>query len=231
MLADLAEIDLVVVGGDVAAGPMPRETLAALTALGGRAVWVRGNADRALGERGSSDAPPGDLWARSRLAAEERRFLHDLPASVSVEIDGLGPTLFCHGSPRSDEEILTSATPAERLRRALAGVDEHVVVCGHTHVQFDREIDGVRVVNAGSVGMPYEGRPGAYWALLGPEVELRRTEYEIEAAAERIRASGFPNADGYAREYVLASYSPEEATETFERMAAEREAAEPRSAS
>ena len=230
VLAEIGDVDLVVVGGDVAAGPMPSETVAALRALGERALWVRGNADRALGGAGPPDAQPSgwaarDAWARAELDADERRFLGSLAETVMVEIDGLGPMLFCHGSPRSDEEILTRATPDERLRRALAGVSESVVVCGHTHVQFDRELDGVRVINAGSVGMPYEGRPGAYWALLGPDVELRRSEYDVEAAAERIRASGFPDADGYAREYVLRSYSAEEATETFERMAGEREAA------
>ena len=76
-------------------------------------------------------------------------------------------------------------------------------------------------MNAGSVGMPYEGEPGARWVLLGPEVELRHTAFDVEAAAGRIRMSGFPGADEFAAEYVLNSYSAEEATETFERMAAE----------
>ena len=216
------------IGGDIAAGPMPRETLDALARFGDRAVWVRGNADRELAAAPERDGRPPewderDAWARSRLTDEQRSFLGGLPATALVEIDGLGATLFSHGSPRSDEEIVTRATPDPRLRRILAGVAERVVVCGHTHVQFDREVDGVRVVNAGSVGMPYEGRTGAYWALLGPGVELRRTEYDADAAAERIRETGFPGADDYVREYVLRTYSAEEATERFEAMAAELE--------
>ena len=96
---------------------------------------------------------------------------------------------------------------------------EPVVVCGHTHVQFDREAAGKRLVNAGSVGMPYEARPGAYWALLGPDVELRRADYDLEAAAEAIRATGFPAAAELAAENVLRVPSAEEATKQFEDMA------------
>jgi putative phosphoesterase len=218
------DVDLVVVGGDVASGPMPGETLAALRALGERAVWIRGNGDRALAEGAPPAAQPEEWdererWTRDQLSDEERAFLGGLPETATVEIEGLGPTLFCHGSPRSDEEILTPATSEERLGPILADVREPGVVCGHTHIQFDRAVGRIRLVNAGSVGMPYEGRTGAYWALLGPDVDLRRTEYDLESAAERIRASGFPDADEYAREYVLESYASEEATEHFERLA------------
>jgi hypothetical protein len=102
---------------------------------------------------------------------------------------------------------------------AVAGVAEDVVVCEHTHVQFDRAAAGKRLVNAGSVGMPYEERPGAYWALLGPELELRRTEYDLDAAAAAIRATGFPDVDGLVRDNVLTVPAPAEATEHFERLA------------
>ena len=132
--------------------------------------------------------------------------------------------MFCHGSPRGDEEILTRATPEERLRQALASVTEDVVVCGHTHMQFDRVVAGKRVVNAGSVGMPYEGRPGAYWALLGPDVNLRRTTYDVEAAANLIRSTDFPGADEFASDNVLHPPTADEVTDFFERLADERAA-------
>jgi predicted phosphodiesterase len=224
-LADVeqADADLIVVGGDVAIGPMPREALDRLLALGDRAVYVRGNGDREIAE------PPAagelDLWQeRTRGSAEQLdsgqlAFLAGLPDTVSLEIDGLGATLFCHGSPRSDEEILTAISSEARVAAAVEGVAEGLVVCGHTHVQFDRAAAGKRLVNAGSVGMPYEERPGAYWALLGPEVELRRTEYDLDAAAAAIRATGFPDGDGLARENVLTVPGPAEATSHFERLA------------
>jgi len=113
-----------------------------------------------------------------------------------VEIDGLGPTRFCHRSPRSAEELITFATPEARMRAALAGIDERVLVTTHTHIQFDRAVAGVRSVNPGSVGMPYEGRAGAaFWAVLGPDVELRRTDYDLGEAVARYRASGDPLAE------------------------------------
>jgi predicted phosphodiesterase len=219
---DELEVDAVVVGGDVCIGPMPRESLERLLALGERALYLRGNGDREL--TGAQEAG-GDLWAeRTRWSAEQLErgqlaWLAALPDTQTVEVDGLGPVLFCHGSPRSDEEILTRISPEERVAAAVAGVGEATVVCGHTHVQFDRPVAGKRLVNAGSVGMPYEAEPGAYWALLGEDVELRRTPYDLEAAAEAIRATGFPEAAELAAENVLAVPSADEATEHFERLA------------
>jgi predicted phosphodiesterase len=216
-------VDLVVVGGDIAIGPMPRLALERLLTLGERARYVRGNGDREI----AADAPGagGDLWAErtgwsaGQLERGQRAWLAALPDTQSVGVDGLGPTLFCHGSPRSDEEILTRISSEERVAAAVAGVDEAVVVCGHTHVQFDRRVAGKRLVNAGSVGMPYEAQPGAYWALLGPEVDLRRTAYDLEAAAAAVRATRFPAAEQLAAENVLTVPSAEEATEEFEALA------------
>ena len=226
--AALADVDgvapdaLVVVGGDFAIGPFARETVDALRALGDRAVFIRGNGERELFEGRDT---PADAWAeRTRFVAraisdEQRGFLRDLAETVTLDVDGLGRVLFCHGTPRSDSEIVTRLTPEPRLADAVAGVDAAVVVCGHTHVQFDRRVGATRIVNAGSVGMPYEGETGAYWALLGPDVELRRTEYDTGAAAAAIRATAFPQADEFVEEFVVRSYPADEATEEFERMA------------
>ena len=187
VLAEVGDADAVVVGGDFSRGPMPVETVDRLRGLGERVRFIRGNADRAAAGEGA--------WEMERLGAERLEFLAGLPETATIEIEGVGSVLFCHGSPRSDEDIITAVTPDERLGRILAGVAEPVVVCGHTHHQFDRTAHGIRVVNAGSVGMPYEGRPGAFWAMLGPGVELRSTAYELDAAFSAIRASGFPDAD------------------------------------
>lgn len=223
---DQIGVDLIVVGGDVAAGPMPGETIDRLLALGPRARFVRGNADRemvAAWDRRAGGTDPGAAtpqeritgWAAGRLTRAQRDALASFAEQVVVEVDGLGTVRFCHGSPRGDEEILTVATPGVRLRAVLAGVAEDVVVCGHTHVQFDRWLHGTRVVNAGSVGMPYEGVPGAYWALLGPDVEFRRTPYDVVHAAEQVRARGFPDAEEFARGF-LAPRFPGEAIAIFE---------------
>ena len=204
-------VDLVVSGGDVAMGPMPAECVDALRELD-RVVWVRGNADRGA-------APPQYAetvdWVRARLGPERWELLAGAPLTATVEPDGLGRVLCFHGTPRSDEEILTKVSPEERVAAALAGVEEPVVVHGHTHVQYDREVAGRRVVNAGSVGSPYEGRRGAFWALLGPEVELRRTEYDVEAAVEAIRATGYPGAEELAG-WLLEPPEPDETSRFFE---------------
>ena len=213
------DVDAVVVGGDVAAGYFPMESLEALQALGGRAIWVRGNCEDEL-IMGTDGPLTG--WPSRQLDAGQLAFLGALPLTASLEVDGLGSVLFCHTTPASNEPIVTRATPDEALRSHLAGVTENVVVAGHTHSQFVRQVDGIRYVNAGSVGMPYEAQPGAYWALLGPDVEHRRTPYDLDDAARRIRASGFPDAEQFVRENVLEVPSAESATELFEDMARER---------
>lgn len=181
------------------------------------ALYVRGNADREVAD------PEGDdwiaeisLWCSAQLDERLRHFLAHQAETVEVTVDGLGEVFFCHGSPRSDEERLTYLTTEDRLTDALAGVEAGIVLCGHTHMQFDRKAGEVRVVNAGSVGMPYEGRPGAYWCLLDHEgVSLRRTEYDYATAAAAIRASGCPYAEDIAGN-VLEPPNREETAAAFE---------------
>ena len=179
VLADVPADAEIVVGGDIASGLFPALTLDRLRGLGERVRWLRGNADRELtsGEEGSS---PGDVlaWVRGQLDPEQIGFLHGLPTSVTLDVHGVGQVLFVHATPRNDVEIFTGRTPEHDVAPCFSGVLADLVVCGHTHVQFDREIAGLRVVNAGSVGMAYEDAPGAYWLLLGPGVEFRRTAFE-----------------------------------------------------
>ena len=174
-------VDEIVCGGDLLSPPFAAECHDRLAARG--ALFVRGNADRE--------------------AAGFEAVVAGWPLTAELEVDGLGPVLFCHGSPRSDEEILTRLSPPERVRTALEGVDAPVVVGGHTHVQFDRVVERWRLVNAGSVGMAYEGRTGAFWALLGPDVELRRTEYDaapMAAALEELGDEGALERVGWLRD-------------------------------
>ncbi len=205
VLADsrLAGADLIVSGGDVAAGPFPAECLALLASLGDRVRFVRGNGDRLL-----------DAWPADRLEPGRLDELQSWPLTTEIDVEGLGVVVFCHGSPRSDEEILTALTPADEVVDACAGLP--TVVGGHTHVQLDRVAGGTRLVNAGSVGCPYEGRRGAFWALLGPGVELVATEYDVEAAAAAIRDTGYDNADDLVG-FLLSPVSAADATDEFER--------------
>jgi len=219
VLAEVPDDAAIVSGGDVFSGPMPAETLARLRDLGPRVSFVRGNADRDLGpyeERWRARYE----WLMAQLTPEEHALAEAWPTTVTLEVDGLGRTLFCHGSPRSDLEAITGITSDERLRELLSEVVDHTVVCGHTHHQFEHRIDDTRVVNAGSVGLPYEGRPGAYWALLGPDVEFRRTEYDLAAAAEAIRATSYPDPEEKI-ELLTSPHSAEEAAEVLEQRALE----------
>jgi putative phosphoesterase len=171
VLAEVPADATIVVGGDVVAGGShPSETLERLRALGERVLWLRGNADRELKPGEPGLAPPGVLDpTREALTDEQIEFLYANPPTVRI-----GRTLYCHASPRNDLDIFTERTPEDQIAFLFADVDADVVVCGHTHVQFDRQVAGKRVVNSGSVGSPYEDEPGAYWTL---DLEPRRTEY------------------------------------------------------
>jgi diadenosine tetraphosphatase ApaH/serine/threonine PP2A family protein phosphatase len=206
---------------------MPAETLGLLVALGDRAVWVRGNTEREVIELRDADPADGELWDRraawvaGRLTAEQLAFAGSWPQTATVAVEGLGPVRFCHATPRSDSEVFTAISPPDRVAPMLAGVSEATVVCGHTHVQFDRMLAGRRIVNAGSVGMPYEGSPGARWCLLGPDAALRMTAYDAEAAAARIRATELPEAGEFAAD-LLHPATAAEATSEFEALAGGR---------
>lgn len=209
---DATEADLVLVGGDLVAGPYPAECLDLLRGLERRVGFVRGNADREVLAGGSEDRQ----WCLDRLGPERASFVSVWPLTVREEVEGLGRVLFCHATPDSDEAFLTPITPDDAVAEALADADSEVVVYGHIHVQYERG-NAPRLVNPGSVGWPHEGRRGAYWALLGPDVDFRRTEYDFEAVAEQVLASGYPNAQHMA-ETILDPPTPEEATEHFESL-------------
>jgi putative phosphoesterase len=171
VLQEIPEEATIVVGGDICAGGRHRsETLERLRALGERALWLRGNADRELtpGEEGLAPAEVIEA-TRAALTAEQIAFLYGLPPTVQI-----AEMFFCHATPCNDIDIFTERTPEERIAHLFADVDADVVVCGHTHTQFERTIAGRRVINSGSVGMPYEDAPGAYWTL---DIVHRRTEY------------------------------------------------------
>ena len=225
---DREGVDMIVIGGDIVPGPMSLDVLEVLLRLGDRVSWIRGNCEREVVEAfdggsfsyiKSKEVRAATIWTAGQMEQRQRDFMAALPEKISFHIEGLGEVLFCHGSPRSDMEILTEATPQERLREVLAGVKEDVVVCGHTHMQFDRVCDGKRVLNAGSVGMPY-GVPGAYWLLLGPDVSLRKTNYDLEAAADLVRKTEYPLAQDFAANNILKPETAQEAIEYFEKMAA-----------
>jgi len=217
-----AQVDRIVIGGDVLPGPMPRETLACLLKLDIPVNFIYGNGEVAVLEEMAGKEPsrvpeqyrPIIRWNAQQLGPEDGRFLRSWPKTLPFEIPGFGKVLFCHATPRNENECFTRSTPEDRLLPVFAGVDAAVVICGHTHMQFDRMVGRIRVVNAGSVGMPF-GEPGADWLLLGPDVQLRHTRYHLADAAERIRATNYPQAEDFAMRNVLQPPSAGEMAEVF----------------
>jgi predicted phosphodiesterase len=211
---DAAAPDVVVCVGDLLGGPYPSECLDRMRSRGD-VRFVRGNADRMVLE--GVDEHDVD-WGEERARLGEARLgeVATWPLTVELDVDGLGRTLFCHATPTSDDPVYTRITPDDAVAALLGDVAVDVLVCGHTHVQFDRTLStGLRLVNAGSVGMPYEGKRGAFWALLGPSVELRHTTYDTEGAAAAIRERAGADGDGHARR-LLEPPGADEATAYFE---------------
>ena len=213
--------DRVVLTGDIAAGPQPAQVLDLLTALGGRVAWVSGNADRELLEyrRGLRDTIPDPIapWAAEQLDTDHLELLAGLPQSLSLDLEGMGRVLFCHATPRDDEEVVLVDSRLERWHDVFSELDADVrtVVLGHTHMPFVRLAHGRLVINPGSVGMPY-GRTGAHWALLGPGVALRTTHFDIEAAITDVtRASSYPEITQWADYFLRARATDAEALAAF----------------
>ncbi len=216
MLRELEEVapDTVAFGGDLAAGALPRETIALARGVP-KARYVQGNADRVM-LRGTEGPITG--WPATQLTEDDRTFLASF--EFSVAIDGV---LYCHATPHDDEPFVTVITPPEVARETVGESPEPTVVIGHTHSQFDWQLGDLRLVNAGSVGMPYEDAPGAYWVLVRDgEPEHRRTEYDLEAAAERIRSTAWPIAERWVTENLLTVPTARDAAEFFEQQRSRR---------
>ena len=207
------KVDRIVVGGDVFPGPLPQETLRALLDTVIPTVFIHGNGDRevvAQMEGVESDwyrsAPElwrePVRWTAEQLQSSHQALLASWPLTYQLGIPGLGQVLFCHATPRNDTEIFTRVTPETSLLMLFESLGVEMVVCGHTHMQFDRMVGTTRVVNAGSVGMPF-GKPGADWLLLGPDLQFRHTDYDLLDAAERIRRTSYPQAAEFAAHNIL----------------------------
>ncbi len=230
VLLDLSRehVDEVVVGGDVLPGPMPVETLTRLLDIGCHVNFILGNGDREVlaqmsgtetdWYRSASEQWRAPVrWSAEQLRADNALLLADWPATCRLKIHGLGEVLFCHATPRNDTDVFTRLTPAEYLAPILERANAPVILCGHTHMQFERRVGHMRVVNAGSVGMPF-GNPGAYWLMLSTDVELRYTPYDLESAATRVRATAYPHAEQFAEQSILRPPSEEDALASLARI-------------
>ena len=224
VLAEPAVLDAerIVLTGDIAAGPQPTEVLDRLLGLGDRVVWVRGNADRELVQlaRGEGGHIPDPIapWAARQLTADHLDWLAGLPYPVTLPVEGFGPVVFCHATPRDDEEVVLVDTRLERWAEVLADLPGEVatVVCGHTHMPFTRLANTRQIINPGSVGMPY-GRPGAHWAILTRgAVEMRRTPYDPgTACAQVVAASSYPDVAEWADYFLYARATDADALAAF----------------
>lgn len=228
-----ADVDRIVIGGDVVPGPMARETLDLLSGLEVSTQFIYGNGELAVLAQidaatpgavtywgtTSGQPPPEPLqelfrWTGRQLGRAHQQMLRRWPATLSFDHPVFGRLLFCHGTPHSETAAFTRLTPEDRLLPEFAGLDAAVVVCGHTHMQFDRVIGTTRVVNAGSVGMPF-GPPGADWLLLGDDIQLRHTPYDLADAAARVRATDYPHAEDFATRSILQPPTEEEMLRIF----------------
>jgi putative phosphoesterase len=208
-------VDAIVVPGDTAHGPWAAEVVDLLAEVGARIV--RGNADRGVLER-TEEYGPLPAWSADRLGADRLGVVEGWPLTLELDVEELGAVLVCHSTPESDDPIYTRITPDDELVEIFRGVEADVVVCGHTHTQYDRRLpNGLRIVNPGSVGMPYEGRRGGFWALLGPDVEMRHTEYDVDATVAAIHELGAPVDEGMLR-LLLEPMTSDAATAEFEAL-------------
>lgn len=219
------KVDHIIVGGDVLPGPMPRESLERLRNLDPPAHFIYGNGEVAVLQQMSgaeSAAVPQAFrpiirWTAQQLHPDHKQWLSTWPKTVTLEIAGFGSVLFCHASPQNENDIFTRLTPDNHLLPLFEALDGATVVCGHTHMQFDRKIGPTRVVNAGSIGMPF-GQPGAHWLLLDPDIQFRHTSYNLAQAADIVRRTNYPQAEHFAARNILNPPTEQEMLEIFSRV-------------
>jgi diadenosine tetraphosphatase ApaH/serine/threonine PP2A family protein phosphatase len=191
-------VDKVVFGGDYLYGPYPRETVAMIRAL--NAIVLRGNCEDLAEE-----------WERGELAPGDLEWLQSLPLAAIVD-----DVLYCHAAPNDNTPITTANTPDEAVL-ATFGETRGTVVIGHTHHQFDRAVDELRLINAGSVGMAYESDVAAYWTIVDDgEPIFRRTRFDVERAVAETRKSGWPYAPEFVEENLLVAVDRDEAIASLE---------------
>ncbi|MFD2044572.1 metallophosphoesterase family protein [Ornithinibacillus salinisoli] len=229
VLNELADIkpDSIVVGGDIVSGPMPSRTLERIFSLTDKVSFILGNGDREVVMAFDGKPLPSVMsekgrertqWVAEQITRSQRNFLSELPTTITFSVDGLGDVLFCHATPSSDEDIFTPLTSQERLATIFANIEQQTVVCGHTHMQFEKQINDKHIINAGSVGMPFADEPGAYWLLLSPKgIEFRRTTFDLEMAAQEIRKSKDPQGNEFAEKNVLEIPTAVEIAKLLER--------------
>ena len=214
--------DHVIVGGDVLPGPFPRECLDLLYSLDIPTEFIIGNGDRetltAIRDGVSSAVPAyfhdAMRWNAAQLNEDDARRIAQWPLTRRLHVGGIGDVMFCHATPRNDNEIFMRTTADATLLPIFEPLGVHAVVCGHTHMQHQRTVGTTRIINAGSIGASFQG-PGAYWLLIGPTVQLRRTYYDVEAAAARVRATSYPQKEQFASTSVLQPPSEETTLKLF----------------
>ncbi len=209
---DKFNVDQFVIGGDVVLGPMPGACIDRLMKIDLPMHFVRGNCEtavlRAVENIPNDSFPPAVQeaiqWIAENSSDEHLDIIASWQEQVAITTPSLGEILFCHATPRDENEIFTIQTKDEKLLPIFDNVEADLVICGHTHMQFDRMIGNMRVINAGSVGMPFGGT-GAFWLLIDEDPKLQHTSYNLAKAADEIVQTRYPLATEFAEQNVLRS--------------------------
>lgn len=221
-------VDLIVVCGDVIAGPLPGRTLALLQQLAIPAQFILGNAENEY-LRYLSGKPIGGLsdhsdlithWIATQLSDADQQWIHQWLTTWSIQIPPLGTLLFCHATPESDTDIVTRRTSDEKIAAHLIETPASVIICGHTHMQFERTVGTTRWVNTGSVGMPF-GKVGADWLLIDDDIHFMHTDYDTQQAALAMQQTDYPDIQTFIEHNILTVPSEDEALQVLDKLSAQ----------
>jgi putative phosphoesterase len=215
--------DVLIVAGDTAAGPQPNQVIEILRQHEDRLIAISGNGDRELIEAHDGtfegEVPRLTAWEAGAITPGNLGWLRALPGTIEFDMASLGRVHLCHATPQNDMDILLVDTRIERWQQCFADLAEDVktVILGHTHMPFQRLVAGRRVINPGSVGMPF-GQAGANWSRIRADgtIETRVTYFDINAALSDLEATGcYENAREWAFPYLTGQFTDVQAIETF----------------
>ena len=215
----------IVIGGDVVLGPMPQVCLERLDQLDVPCTFIMGNCDRMVLEtrRGQKVMGVPDFvieqlhWVKEQLSDDWMDRMEDWLFRKTIDTNGLGAVCFCHATPHSDTDIFSEGTPKASIIPLFDDSAERTFVVGHTHMQFDRLVGKKRIINSGSVGMPFD-KIGAHWLVISDDIECCTTAYDFQGASKMIENTSYPGKTKFVENHVLNVPGKETIMESFKRV-------------
>jgi len=208
VLEDISKINVthLVILGDISfRGAKPKQCLDLVKGLDAKVIkgnadeWiVRGVQQGEVPEKALAMMQAEQSWAKSKLSDEDLHYLKSLPETLEIPLTNQIQLYACHATPTSLFDVISDqATNEEFLPFIEANERANYYVYGHIHLPFTRQFSGKKIINTGSVGLPFDGDPRASYIVFDRtekdiQIQFRRVSYDVEQACQDLDDEGYP---------------------------------------